>query len=74
MTLQMCMYLNKGELADAGGVASAFDRDLSVMLNPPSPAQDVVHARRHLVPLIVITITNAWKTYCQLQEPIGDET
>ncbi len=57
MLLQMSMYLNKGEFADAVNVAGVSDRDLAVMFDPSPPAQNVVDARRHLVPLIVITIT-----------------
>lgn len=55
--LQTCMHLNKGEFADVGSVAGVSDRDLAVMFDPSPPAQNVVDARRHLVPLIVITIT-----------------
>lgn len=53
----LCVYLNKGEFADAGWAACVSDGNLSIMFNPASPTEDVVNARRHLVPFIVITVT-----------------
>lgn len=47
-------HLDEGELAEAGAALGVPDGDLAVVLDPPPPAEDVVHARGDLVPLIVI--------------------
>lgn len=47
-------HLAEGELAVVGGVAGVADQHLPVVLDPARPAQHVVDARGHLVPLVVV--------------------
>lgn len=48
------MYLAEGDLAVAGAVLCVPDEHLPIVLNPALTAQDIVNARRHLVPLKVV--------------------
>lgn len=50
------VYLDEGEFADAGTALGVSDCDLSIVLNPPSTTQDVVHTCGHFIPLIMVTI------------------
>lgn len=50
-------YLDEGEFADAGTTLGVSDRDLSIVLDPPSTTQNVVHTCGHFIPLIMVTIT-----------------
>ena len=52
-----CTHLDKGDLALADVTAAVLDGDLSIVLNPPLTAQDVVDARGDLVPFIVVPKT-----------------
>lgn len=49
-------YLDEGEFADAGTTLSVSDCDLSIVLDPPSTTQNVVHTCGHFIPLIMVTI------------------
>lgn len=47
-------HLDKSEFAEAGAALGVPDGDLAVVLDPPPSAEDVVHTRSDLVPLVVI--------------------
>lgn len=49
-------YLDESEFADASTTLGVSDRDLSIVLNPPSPTQNIVHTCGHFIPLIMVTI------------------
>lgn len=48
-------HLNKGDLALTDVAAAVPDGDLAVVLDPALPAENVVDAGRHLVPLIMVS-------------------
>lgn len=51
----MMIYLDEGEFAEAGAALRVSDGDLSVVFDPSSSTQDVVHAGGDFVPFIVIS-------------------
>lgn len=48
-------YLDEGKFADTGTAFGVPNGDLPVVFDPPSAAQDVVHAGGDFVPFIVVT-------------------
>lgn len=50
-------YLDESKFADARTTLGVSDCDLSIVLDPPSTTQNVVHTCGHFIPLIVVTIT-----------------
>lgn len=52
---EVAEYLDEGEFADAGTSLGVSDCDLSIVLDPPSTTQNVVHTCGHFIPLIMVT-------------------
>lgn len=52
-------YLDEGEFAEARTTLGVSDCDLSIVLDPPSTTQNVVHTCGHFIPLIMFTISKA---------------
>lgn len=50
-------YLDEGEFAEAGTTLGVSDCNLSIVLDPPSTTQNVVHTCGHFIPLIMVTVT-----------------
>lgn len=48
-------HLNKSDLTLTNITAGVSDGDLPIVLNPALSTEDVVDARRHFVPLVVVT-------------------
>lgn len=48
-------YLDKGEFAETCAALCVSDGDLSVVFDPPSSTEDVVHTRGDLVPFVLIS-------------------
>lgn len=53
----MAEYLDECHFADAGTTLGVSDCDLSIVLDPPTTTQNVVHACGHFIPLIMVAIT-----------------
>lgn len=52
---RLVSHFDEGEFTQAGTALHVSDGDLPIVFNPPLSAQDVVYARGHLVPFVVIS-------------------
>lgn len=56
-------YLNKSDLALTNITAGVSDGDLPIVLDPALPTENVVDARGHFVPLVMVSKSVIFKIY-----------